>query len=37
MGAILLAPGPFSINYDIQYSGYREAATSTKYGGVSGR
>jgi hypothetical protein len=35
--AILLAPGPFSMNYDIQYSGYREAATSTKYGGVSGR
>jgi hypothetical protein len=35
--AIVLAPGPFSVSYDIQYSGYREAATSSKYGGVSGR
>jgi hypothetical protein len=35
--AVLLAPGPFSMNYDIQYTDYREAATSTKYGGVSGR
>jgi hypothetical protein len=34
---ILLAPGPFSMIYDIQYFGYREATTSTKYGGVSGR
>jgi hypothetical protein len=34
-GALLLAPGPFSITYDIQYSGHREALTSTKYRGVS--
>ncbi len=33
--ALLLAPGPFSMTYDIQYSGYREAVTSTKYGGVA--
>lgn len=32
-----LAIGPLSVNYDLQYSGYREAATSTKYRGVSGR
>lgn len=36
-GAVLLAPGPFSITYDIQYSGYREAVTATKIRGVSGR
>ena len=30
-GAILLAGGPFSIAYDIEYSGYREAVTGTKY------
>ena len=36
-GALLLAPGPFSITYDIQYSGHREAVTSTKYRGVSKR
>jgi len=36
-GAVLLAPGPFSITHDIQYSGYREAVTSTKIRGVSGR
>jgi hypothetical protein len=35
--AILLAPGPFSMTYDIEYSGYREAATSSKYRGVSER
>jgi hypothetical protein len=35
--AILLAPGPLSMTYDIEYSGYREAATSSKYRGVSGR
>jgi hypothetical protein len=34
---ILLAPGPFSMTYDIQYSGHREAATSTNYLGVTGR
>jgi len=34
--AILLAPGPFSMAYDIEYSGYREAATSSKYRGVGG-
>ncbi len=31
MGALLLGGGPFSIAYDIQYSGYREATTGTKY------
>jgi hypothetical protein len=35
--AILLAPGPFSMTYDIDYSGYREATTSSKYRGVGGR
>ena len=30
-GSILLAGGPFSLSYDIQYSGYREAITGTKY------
>jgi hypothetical protein len=30
-GALLLAGGPFSVAYDIQYSGYREATTGTKY------
>jgi hypothetical protein len=35
--AIVMAPGPLSARYDIQYSGYREAATSSKYGGISGR
>jgi hypothetical protein len=34
--AILLAPGPFSMAYDIEYSGYREAATSSKYRGAGG-
>jgi hypothetical protein len=34
-GKMVLAPGPFSIAYDIQYSDYREAVTSTKYRGVS--
>ena len=36
-GSVLFAPGPLTATYDIQYSGYREAATSTKYGGVKGR
>jgi hypothetical protein len=35
--AILLAPGPFSMTYDIDYSGYREATTSSKYRGAGGR
>ncbi len=35
--AVLFAPGPLSVNYDIQYSGYREAATAVKYGGEKGR
>jgi hypothetical protein len=35
--AIVLASGPFSMTYDIDYSGYREAATSSKYRGVSER
>ena len=36
-GAFVLAPGPFSVSYDIQYSGYREAATAGKYLGPSKR
>jgi hypothetical protein len=36
-GAFILAPGPFSVTYDIQYSGYREAAATGKYLGPSGR
>jgi hypothetical protein len=36
-GNILLAGGPFSIAYDIQYSGYREATTGTKYLGPKSR
>jgi len=36
-GAILLAGGPFSLTYDIQYSGYREAVTGTKYLGPGKR
>ena len=33
--ALLLAPGPLSLTYAIEYSGYREAVTSTRYRGVS--
>lgn len=36
-GAFVLAPGPFSVSYDIEYSGYREAATTGKYLGPSNR
>ena len=36
-GAFVLAPGLFSVSYDIQYSGYREAATAGKYLGPSNR
>jgi hypothetical protein len=36
-GSFVLAPGPFSMSYDIQYSGYREAATSGKYLGPGSR
>ena len=36
-GSFVLAPGPFSVNYDIQYSGYREAATEGKYLGPTNR
>jgi hypothetical protein len=36
-GAFILAGGPFSVTYDIQYSGYREAATGTKYLGPKSR
>jgi len=36
-GTILLGGGPFSIAYDIQYSGYREATTGTKYLGPKSR
>ena len=35
--AIFLAGGPFSLSYDIQYSGYREAVTGTRYLGRGGR
>ena len=37
LGSFVLAPGPFSVSYDIQYSGYREAATAGKYLGPSNR
>jgi hypothetical protein len=37
LGSFLLAPGPFAVSYDIQYSGYREAATSGKYLGPANR
>ena len=37
LGAFVLAPGPFSVSYDIHYSGYREAATAGKYLGPSNR
>ena len=37
LGSFVLAPGPFAISYDIQYSGYREATTSGKYLGPSHR
>ena len=36
-GSVLLAPGPLSVTYEIQYSGYREAATSTKFRGPTAR
>jgi hypothetical protein len=36
-GFVSLAGGAFSIAYDIQYSGYREATTGTKYLGPKGR
>lgn len=36
-GAFVLAPGPFSVSYDIEYSGYREAATAGKYLGPANR
>jgi hypothetical protein len=37
LGSFVLAPGPFAVSYDIQYSGYREAATSGKYLGPANR
>jgi hypothetical protein len=37
LGTLLLAAGAFSITYDIQYSGYREAITGTRYLGPKGR
>jgi hypothetical protein len=37
VGAFVLAPGPFSVSYDIQYSGYREATTGAKYLGPASR
>jgi hypothetical protein len=36
-GSFVLAPGAFSVTYDIQYSGFREAAASGKYLGPSNR
>ena len=36
-GSFVLAPGPFSVTYDIQYSGYREATTGGKYLGPAKR
>lgn len=35
--AFVLAPGPFSVSYDIQYSGYREATTGGRYLGPKSR
>jgi hypothetical protein len=37
VGSFVLAPGPFSVSYDIQYGGYREATTGGKYLGPSSR
>lgn len=37
VGSFVLAPGPFSVSYDIEYSGYREATTAGKYLGPSNR
>lgn len=37
VGSFVLAPGPFSVSYDIQYAGYREATTAGKYLGPSSR
>jgi hypothetical protein len=37
IGSFVLAPGPFAVTYDIEYSGYREAATSGKYLGPTDR
>lgn len=37
IGSFVLAPGPFSVSYDIQYSGYREATTAGKYLGPTSR
>lgn len=37
LGSFVLAPGPFAISYDIQYSGYREATASGRYLGPSNR
>ena len=36
-GSFVMAPGLFSVGYDIQYSGYREASTAGKYLGPSNR
>jgi hypothetical protein len=36
-GVFALAPGLFSVTYDIQYSGHREAATAGKYLGPANR
>ena len=37
LGAFVMAPGLFSVSYDIQYSGYREAAAAGKYLGPANR
>ena len=36
-GSFVLAAGLFSMAYDIQYSGYREAAATGRYLGPSSR
>ena len=37
LGSFVLAPGLFSVSYDIQYADYREAATAGKYLGPANR
>jgi hypothetical protein len=37
VGAFVLAAGPFSVAYDIHYSGYREATTGGRYLGPASR
>ena len=37
VGSFVLAPGPFSVSYDIQYSGFREATAAGRYLGPANR